>query len=164
MKRWIGSNKQWAADSEPGAVKITKPRNRARAKIFFLCALCVLCGEGLAAQTVARNLAWDFGVAPSTDVLCGATVTQDCIDKFEVAYESAPGVFTVAATPAASVCVARTPAGWTCTVPIPAVPGRKYKSNTWIARAVSSDGVRSLDSNSVTVQLPPGTLVVRASP
>jgi len=127
-------------------------------KILSLCALAVLLlplaitfGQG------ANTLSWDYGISPSTDVLCSATVTQDCIQSFALAYESSPGTFTQAATVSASICVARTGTGggWTCTAPIPTVPGRKYKPNVWAAWAISADAVTSANSNTAATQVKP---------
>lgn len=134
-------------------------------KIILLVALAVLLlplavtfGQG------GNTLTWDYGIPPSTDVLCSATVTQDCIQSFALAYEAPPGTFTQAATIPVSVCVVRAGGGWTCTAPIPAVAGRKYKLNNWVGWAISADAITSVNSNSASKQVKPDPLAGLRTP
>jgi hypothetical protein len=118
-------------------------------KLFGLL-LFVLCLSVPARAQVV--LAFDYDT--SKDALCSATVTQDCVKEFGVGI-LVNGVVTQIATITPPSCSGTGTV--TCTTPqLPAVPSRKYKLNTYTAWAVSVDGFKSANSNTVDVQLPPG--------
>lgn len=115
--------------------------------------LLLLCALSAGAQA-GRTLTWDYNIPPKNEPLCSATVTADCVESFLLAWESAPSIFTVAATVSVSICVPRSGGGITCTAPMPAIQGERWKPHKWIVQARAKDGSISGQSNAIVGSLP----------
>ena len=102
-----------------------------------------------------KTLMWDYAVPPSSGILCASAKPADkeCIEWFEIAYQVKKGKFKTGATLVArDICVRRkeTGGGWTCTAPLPAIPGWKEKTINWAVRAVMASGKKSEYSSPIT--------------